>query len=557
GKHIPYWGEYFEGLRGYHERRYSGTDQEAAKKWQDSMALIDSHEVLHLIGTTRNRDLVRGGISLLVERGEMDWNDRGVWKTFQEMSGYKMPEEACMRDDLLRDTWLRKMVNEIWHDKEQYYHWKQGNDSHIKSHKDEFKPTADNLANVEGGLANELRKQLKQFVEWKENPKHPPVPDDVKPHLYEEVLHYAMRNGKMRMEDKIFYLVQGVRHGMLSIDRLRVLAGEGGEILLKFPFIDYFYQKNNTMSEITRLGKRLEEGEGKDKFKAGAKTMLFLQFELAREESYQHRLSKALGRDNMEKIDHEDWPMIVGSVDYNKIREMTGLLSGDRFKITTESGKNCYVGFNTRFKAMARLAEMEESGKARFTKNDARDMAISVTSFIQFDNLMTRKGWDGQKRLSLTWNDFNNTTGPSTGGMMLSVFRNSALSFSHSLLDALDAQNAFNWQAVLPSDNSLTKAELFSQMGEEFQSDAKATNKQTAAFDAMPRLQRELERALQERPDILKAVLKTHGDRKRTPKNYIMEEGADPDNEYLTTEETGKYFEGLAQEERIMESAHH
>src|SRR6185503_13703713 len=39
GKDIPVFGEYFAALRGYHERRYSGTDSEAAQKWQDSMKL--------------------------------------------------------------------------------------------------------------------------------------------------------------------------------------------------------------------------------------------------------------------------------------------------------------------------------------------------------------------------------------------------------------------------------------------------------------------------------------------------------------------------------------
>lgn len=548
GKHIPYWGEYFEGLRGYHERRYSNTDQEAAKKWQDSLHLVDSHEVLHMIGQTDNRDLVRGGIGLLVERGEMDWNDKGVWKTLQKMSGYRMPEKACERDDLLRDVWLRKMINEIWQDKEQYYHWKQANDSHIKSHKSEFTPTVDNLANVEGGLSNELRKQLTLFVEWKKDPHHPPVPDDVKPHLYEEILHYAMRNGKMSMEQKIFYLVQGVRYGMLSIDRLRVLAGEGGEILLRFPFIDYFYQKNNTLPEITRLGERLEE-EGKDKFKPGAKTMLFLQFELAREESFKHRLSKALSRDNMEKIDHEDYPMIVGQVDYNVTDNMTGVLSGSRYKITKESAKNSYVGFNTKFKAFARLADMEKEGLARFTPNDARDMAVSIASFLHFDNILTRNGWDGKDRLTLTWNDINNTTAPSSNGMNVKVFRDRSYAFVHRLMDMLE-QQGFSW------DNVGVKREIYlQQMGQDVIRPSEATKEQKSAYAATAKFQKELERVFRKNPSGLKEVLSQQGDTANTM--HLMEESAAEGDEYLTKDVTREYFAGLAKEEQVSVAGAH
>ena len=214
---------------------------------------------------------------------------------------------------------------------------------------------------------------------------------------------------KMHMEDKFFYLVQGVRFRLLSIDRLRVLAGEGGEILLRFPFIDYFYQKKQQLRRSEALG-GTAGGKGRP-LQAGGENYVLPPVRTPEVESFQQRLSKALGRDNIEKIDHEDFPMIVGQIDYSMINEITGILSGDRHKITKESVKNCYVGFNTKFKASANLVDAEEAKKARFTSYDAKSMAISVTSFLNFDNLITRKGWDGRPRQSLTWNDINNTTG--------------------------------------------------------------------------------------------------------------------------------------------------
>lgn len=556
GKHLPIIGNYFAGVRGYHERRYSGTEKEAAQKWQDALNLVDSHDILHMIATTRNKDLVRGGISLLVERGEMDWNDPDVWKTLELMSGYKMPMDACLRDDVLRDTWLRKIINEIWHDKEQYYHWKQGNDANIKKHKDEFTPTVDTLANVSGRMANELRKQLMLFVEWQDAHRrgvHMPMPDDVKPHLYEEVLHYAIRNGRMRMEDKFFYLVQGVRFRLLSIDRLRVLAGEGGEILVRFPFIDYFNGKNNSYDEVKRLGERLAEKD--DPFKPGAKTMCFLQYELPKSESFQQRLSKALSKDNIEKIDHEDFPMIVGQIDYSMINEITGSLSGDRFKISKESVKNSYVGFNTKFKAFANLVDAEEAKKARFTTYDAKSMAISVTSFLNFDNTITRKGWDGRSRQSLTWNDINNTTGPATGGMKVKIFRNAAYSFIHELLAELEGAGVFRWSDLEAKVANFKKENFLQNLGEEFQSTSTATDEQKASFNAIPHFQKLLEAAFQSRPDVLKHVLSKHGDRKRTHEHFLMEEGAG-EKEYLTKEVTEEFFDELAAEERIGAEVH-
>jgi len=360
-----------------------------------------------------------------------------------------------------------------------------------------------------------------------------------------------MRAGKMKMEDKFFYLVQGVRHGILSIDRLRVLAGEGGEILLKFPFIDYFYQKNNSFREVERLGERLEEAG--DRFKPGAKTMCFLQYELPKSEAFQQRLSKAMARDNIEKIDHEDFPMIVGQINFNTVDEMLGHLSGDRFKITKEAAKNSYVGFNTKFKAMARLADMEGEKLARFTQGDAMSMAMSVTSFIHFDNLITRKAWEGNKRQSLTWNDINYSTGPSTNGMPIKDFRNGAYGFIHDLLRQLEDEHIFDWNKIKrETGDDFSKENFLQEIGEKFVSKSTATKEQRAALDAIEHFQTELETAFNTRQgqDILKKTLKRHCDRETMPENYIMEESASKKEEYLKKEFVEDFFSELSREER-------
>ncbi|NOS67015.1 MAG: hypothetical protein HOO67_01460 [Candidatus Peribacteraceae bacterium] len=548
GSKIPYYGEYFAGLRGYHDRRYSGTDVEAANKWQESMKFIDSHTVLDMLETTGDKDLLRGGIGLLVERGEMDWNDVRVWKTFMRMTGYNMPIGACLRNDVLRDTWLRKMVNSLWDDKEQYYHWRQGNDSHYESHKKEFTPMVDQFANV-GGMKVELKKQLKLWVEWQATHHSQPLPDDVKPHLYEEVLHYAMRNGKMHMEDKFFYLVQGVRHGLLSIDRLRVLAGEGGEILLRFPFIDYFYQKNNSHDEVKRLGERLEEASD-NRYDPGAKTMYFLQYEVPKEQGFKERLSKALGRDNIEKIDHEDWPMIVACIDYGKTDEMTGVLSGSRYKITKESAKNSYVGFNTKFTAFGRLADLDTANKARFTKGDAQSIATTVTAFLHFDNLLTRNGWDKLNRLTLTKNDINNSAGPyMADGTTVKVYRDGAYEFIHRLMQELENADLFDWTKVSEKPGIKEKyIQKVGEMNDERLSLVEPDGHQKQVYEATAKFSSQLEEALKSPKGmkILKEILSLHSDRKRITKNYLLEESATKEKPYLTKEKAEEYVDDLA-----------
>ncbi len=395
-------GAYTRGLNAYHERRYSGAEVEAADKWKDGMKNLDTHELLHFLHGTRNKDAVRGIITLLTERGEMDWNDDDVWRTLNALPGgkFKMPIGPCKRDDVLRDTWLRKMVSDIWQDKELYYHWRTHNDSSTDSGKKGFTTSADQLMNIAGGAENELAKQLR--MQERSVATHTSPPEDVKPHFYEEIIEYAIRNGKLTMEAKMYYLVRGVASGILSIDRLRALAGEKGDILSQFPFLDYFYKKNNTLAEIQALANHLTERDhGHDTYKPGVKTTLWLHLEVAREESVQMRISKGTSRGGGQKIDHEDVPFFIPQLDIEARRSMLTHISGGQQKMSPEALKNLYVGDSSSLKVAGLLAKMDEEGKARFTKIDARKFVQNLVSYVDFDNIVTRNGYDSDTRAVL------------------------------------------------------------------------------------------------------------------------------------------------------------
>ncbi|MBI2635874.1 phage tail tape measure protein [Candidatus Peregrinibacteria bacterium] len=421
---IPILGKYYKGLNAYHKRRYSGTEVEAANKWKEGMENEDSHTLLHYLHVTNNKDAIRGIISLLCSRGEMNWNDEGVWKTLCRQSRYGggMPIEACKYDDVLRDTWLRKMITEIWDDRELYYHWRTENDSKIKSGKQGFTDTADQLSNVAGGgMAAELEKQLKLKIL---TPPGELPPEDVKPHLYEEVLEYAIRNGKMTMEQKFYYLIRGIAADIIGVERLRSLCGEKGEILMKFPFLDFFYHKNNSIEEIRGFAKEIQEKKPEYEFKPGLRTTLFLYYKVTRSESMRMRISKATAR-IAEGIDHEDIPFMITQMDWNTVRSLADVISGSRQKVTFEGWKNSYVGFNTYMKVFGELANLDKVGYDRFTKFDAKGIAQAITTYIFTDNLLTRNGIDkddATSRPRLTRDQFN-TTCPSGGSHATGEYR--------------------------------------------------------------------------------------------------------------------------------------
>lgn len=415
--------EYLGRLKKEFNRRDKASEIEEVKQWKEALDDADSFELQDLLRTTRNRDQIRAIIELLSEGGRLDWNDRGFMKTLSAMSHYDMPIDACLRDDVLRDKWFNLILADIWGDKEHYYNWRRQNDGAITSKKKEFTSTADQLSNVSGGLNGELERILRLYVETTEAGN--PMPQDVNPHLYEEIIDYSIRNGKMTMEDKFFYLVQGIRHGLLSIDRLRTLAGEEGGILNIFPFIDYFYGKNNSLADITALGKRLDEGSkgSAKRFTSGLKTTMFVRMEVSREQRVQERLKKGVGKQG-ENIDHDDIPYFLPELDQSGIKEWLSTLSGNRQKLSKEALKNGYVGFSMKFKTFAALAEMDRQGLKKFSKADARNLAQTIGSYVLFDNILSRNAFDNfMQRPELSAFEYDQPTVMGAGGTKVRDYR--------------------------------------------------------------------------------------------------------------------------------------
>ncbi|MCF7844556.1 MAG: hypothetical protein K9M03_01885 [Kiritimatiellales bacterium] len=430
---VPSWVPYAGRLKHEFKRRGEASELEEVKNWRDPLKNMDSYALMDRLANPSNnsKDETKALLEELSERGRLDLNNEGLWKKLSYLSHYQMPIGPCRDDDVLRDKWLLKLISDIWSDKDNFHNWKRANDSGIKSGKDKFTATADQLSNLSGGLSGELQRQLKLFVENKGS-----VPEEVNPHLYEEIIHYSIRNGKMSMEEKFYYLIQGVRYGLLSIDRLRVLAGEGGDVLMIFPFIDYFYQKNNDLKTLKKLGERIDEGG----FKPKSKTTLFIRLEIAREQAVKERLRKAQSKMG-DKIDHDDIPYFLPELGWGAIDDWYRPLGGSRQKLSQEALKNGYVGYNMKFKTYATLMEVEKKGigNERVSKADIHDLVQTIGAYIYSDNLLTRNGYDGASRPQLTDYEIYNQV-PVTGQKGLSVgkYRDAMGGFVKEVLTFID-----------------------------------------------------------------------------------------------------------------------
>ncbi len=543
---VPYLGR----LKGEFQRRGHQSDLDEVEHIKGALKDADAWTLLHHLHDERNADHLRAIIELLTEKGRMDWNDVGFWETLNDLSQYRMPVEACKNDTVLRDMWLQKLITDIWADKDHFYNWRQSNDSGIESGRKKFNGLADQLSNVSGGLSGRMQSMLQLWCEKTHDGKEiHDVPSEINPHLYEELLYYAMRNGKCSMEQKMFYLVQGVRYNLLSLERLQYLAGEGGGVLNRFPFIDYFYKHNNSKSEIERISNRIQEGTKEKRFKEGRKTTIWFHLEVLRDENVRQRISKGTSKTNAEGLDHEDVPAVMSSADYALATELLGVISGSRFKLSPEGMKNAYVGFATRFKLLSRVATLQEKNKARFTPRDLAELSKSMLAYMHYDNIITDNGNKGTLG-KLTWDQINETGAPSIGtDLKVKDVRNGNKNLMRDLF--LRVLPASVWSK---EKYGVGREEYFRMLGDKDEfNNGDAKNKE-AIFAATGKIAADLPRLLKENEEAVLQILRNHA-------GTLVEEmketkGTTEPEQYLKISDVEEYFENIAATKDGDEHAH-
>ncbi|MDD4318899.1 MAG: hypothetical protein PHW10_01065 [Candidatus Peribacteraceae bacterium] len=416
---------YLGRLKHEFERRDRTSEEEEVSVWEKGWEKIDSHILLHEYAQrVRTPDQLKAIINLLTKRGRMDWENKHIWQKLQEFSGYKMPELPCRRNTILRNQWLQKMIASVWRDKDLYEHWKTGNDGAIAKGKSSFTPFLDDISAIKNE-AKELKKLLVRHQLIKDGKMELSAEEEVNPHLYEEILHYAMRNGKMSMEDKFFYLIKGVESGLLSLDRLRAFPGETMKILGAFPFIDFFTRNHNTHHEIEQIAHQITEDD--DPYSPGPRMTRFLMEQVAFDPEVVTRVSKTLkGGQN---FDHEDIPMIVSMVDWQGIDNLANVYSGSQWKLSTQGMENGYVGYNTFFQYL----RMKMKAGKPITQRERQRLCTVVGAYVMWDNIVTQfTNRANAQRPYLSWEQIKNDI-PVSGKFATIVYRKAASNFVHTL----------------------------------------------------------------------------------------------------------------------------
>lgn len=380
--------------------------------------------VKHELHEAPNKDILKAAITVLSEKGELRWDDHGLWDSMNKFA-QGIP---CWVE---KKSYLENIENimDAWWGQGTFKEFRTKQDSAYNGTKSSFKDNAKRLENdplQNGGLRSALKGLLYKHIHG----------EYVSAAEYESYLDFAIDAGKLSFEEKLYFLVMGIaaespgahgHHGqtLLHIDRAGAIEGDR---LNQFPIIDYFVksmqqvdENGNPIYKINEKGekvaviekpninnfkvwfrnyclpdlknKSLDSVESFKDLKPGDTFKTFIREEVLWDDATRIRMDKAAK--SPEQWDHDDMHMFVTILGEETIEQITKKAGGAKQQLSNEGIKNAYLGLNhftkLKMEMMQRhLKDGTPQGKAAAEK-DLRDLMNILRSFVRFDSILDRR----------------------------------------------------------------------------------------------------------------------------------------------------------------------
>ncbi|PIZ76464.1 hypothetical protein COY05_01080 [Candidatus Peregrinibacteria bacterium CG_4_10_14_0_2_um_filter_38_24] len=388
GKDLPFFGSEMQQISQAANNEQTSHFKEALEK----KGIITIKERLRI---TSNKEEFKACIIVLTEKGMMNWHDVALWKNTNKFVKHgkeiplpKSPNEnnpythVSVSDDRTGYDFMEGAINSIWGDG-YFGEWYSGNKNHYDSCAKNFYAEGKELEGVDGGHARKLANLLHHHKEG----------HFVDPMEYEGLLLHAIEAGKADMEDKIYYLVEGVasKNGkgetILTLDRM---AHVQGEMLTRFPLMEYMCaivprppdgkeSSRFTFEDYARWSRWFNEIDGKyDKHNCHPTNAVndFMWEHAIPSDKTQDRINKVARA--IENVDHDDLYAYIPPATEDVLKDICKTNVGGRKGATIEGYANAFPGFSQYMKSLSHHGYNDK-------------LAEAIKSYVLFEGIMTNK----------------------------------------------------------------------------------------------------------------------------------------------------------------------
>lgn len=391
GRNSPWGKEFHRKSQDAEEARVKEiqTEKDEDPWWETQQTLYE----------TNDEDEAKACINLLIEKGVFKWDDPKLWKTFMRLSNnavnFSDKDKYLDFSEILEKC--RNVIEFIW-TKETFRQWDTTLDSKIKSKEDEF---ADDFQRLEHHKTARVAFLSNVLTRWSKGER-----SNTDPAKYGCFLRKAFELGKLNggplYDSRWYFLIQGVKMGILSRDFFGRL---NGELLGNMPFFDFFIDK----SASKKNGRIVPEGTPGSEVRAwnygdyeswadmlhkdGEPYSVETARKRTKEFFYEVILQSQEGRARMERkvregtkvFDHDDGAMFAAGLGVESIRQMLNRTSTDEDKYTPDFWRNIMSGYVPYFHGISKFIR---EGDAEYGLQNQEWQKIRKQNFAQVADKM-------------------------------------------------------------------------------------------------------------------------------------------------------------------------
>ncbi|MCK9186481.1 hypothetical protein M0P48_03515 [Candidatus Gracilibacteria bacterium] len=384
GKELPFFGSEMQQISQAANNEQTSHFKEALEK----KGVVTIRDRLRV---TENKEEFKACIIVLVEKGMMRWDDVLFWKNANKFvkPGKEIPipptnnpyTHISKDDNRTGMDFIEGAIDSAWGDG-YYGDWYAENKNHYNGNAKKYYEEGKELEGVDGGHAGRLEKILHAHKEgeW------------VDPMEYEGLILHSIEAGKGDIQDKIYYLVEGVAaenkkgETILSLDRM---AHVNSEMLGRFPIMEYMCARvprkggkkvtRFTLADYQRWMHWFDDGYEKHGHRNCKPTQavddFMWEYAIPSEDTL-NRINKVAR--SIENVDHDDMYAYIPPATEDVLTDICKTNVGSRKGVTIEGYANVFPGFSQYIRS---LSQHEQKDK----------LAEAIKSYVRFEGIMTNK----------------------------------------------------------------------------------------------------------------------------------------------------------------------
>lgn len=385
-------------------------ENEAVNQYKEMFDLMDAWRIERELKTLKNQDYLKAAMKALSDKGRLRFDNKDLLNALMEFSGggvhFDTSDEGMLRetDDFLRlEEKVRRAMILIWGDEDLFSDIKQANESGLKRRIDGYEDKAAQLGTNEAGLGKACELMLKEWIRY-QSKKPPQVPPGFDPAEYESYIKFGVLAGKMDPHAKMWFLIQGVRHGILSRYRLGEMSKNfAGD----YPVMEFF-DSHPPYDLIVHWADTLDSPTGDPpKYGPGIKFYTWYHAFLLQDQTVNERLNK-IWSEGRKDIDHDEAvAMVTGLAEDGITTSLRWQSSRGKFPESALQNMANGLLFGMQVKSMQ---------LNKFPNTATRDFKRFIGTWIRFNAITNNLMYQGDDNYA-RFNTENINGVPRTAGM--------------------------------------------------------------------------------------------------------------------------------------------